>query len=147
MRIIACVAVHKAKGEGSRGGVIVGRTKSGKAIYEAGHGHTSAAWKNDHGFSYNSDHSEAHAHHTKLAEMHNQKGDRFHATAERLAAVPKDHPALKGQDVKKDIKFLRTMADKHWKKATHHSTEASRHRQELGDRKERRKARKAAVKN
>lgn len=54
------------KSEGSRGGKVIGHTKSGKPIYES---HSHEAHKN---FSKD-DHSDAVAHHMKEARSHNEK--------------------------------------------------------------------------
>jgi len=70
--------VNKSKGEGSRGGMVIGRTKSGKPIY-ASTNHES------YGKFHSKDHRDAAEFHTKAAiaakDQGNKKAWKMHATA------------------------------------------------------------------
>ena len=100
-------------GEGSRGGKVIGHTKSGKAIYENSQ-HTSKDFTAE-------DHSDAMSAHMKAAKEHSDNEKHYTEASKKYEVGKKD---FKGFDHNKRLSEL---SKEHSKKSQHHSSMAALH--------------------
>lgn len=102
-------SLEKGGGEGSKGGHVIGHTKSGKPIY-ANSLHTSKDFTHE-------DHSDAMSAHMKEAKEHGEMGERHQTRADRMSSGKDRHKIDENNE----------MSHRYKNSSQHHSSMAALH--------------------